>query len=296
MAAKIIVSYDETDNDRDALALGRLLAYPGASVALAYVRHACRSRPGREARGRARRRGTARGWGRVRWRSRDSQVRGAQRLDPRRAEGARRRRRRAQGIVFGSAYRTTPGHVYPQLSAERLMEPRAARGRARTGRVRRPRRRRGSRRSPRSTRRATRAQPEPAESLAKKLGATVEARPSPGAGLLVVGSKTASRRRHRRWSVRPSAYLIELSRCPTLVVPRGAPLVVLVGDARRSRPLVRAVPEALQHLGRGGRVQRQHHHGLAGLAVPRDRHVARCSRRPRRGASPTRRIAPGTSS
>ena len=31
MALKIIVSYDDTDNDRDALALGRLLASPAPS-------------------------------------------------------------------------------------------------------------------------------------------------------------------------------------------------------------------------------------------------------------------------
>ena len=39
MALKIIVSYDDTDNDRDALALGRLLAFSGAELSLAYVRH-----------------------------------------------------------------------------------------------------------------------------------------------------------------------------------------------------------------------------------------------------------------
>ena len=39
MALKIIVSYDDTDNDRDALALGRLLAVNGAELSLAYVRH-----------------------------------------------------------------------------------------------------------------------------------------------------------------------------------------------------------------------------------------------------------------
>ncbi len=39
MALKIIVSYDDTDNDRDALALGRLLATAGAELSLAYVRH-----------------------------------------------------------------------------------------------------------------------------------------------------------------------------------------------------------------------------------------------------------------
>jgi nucleotide-binding universal stress UspA family protein len=39
MSLKIIVSYDDTDNDRDALALGRLLAFSGAELSLAYVRH-----------------------------------------------------------------------------------------------------------------------------------------------------------------------------------------------------------------------------------------------------------------
>src|ERR1700759_2561825 len=38
MALKIIVSYGDTDNDRDALALGRLLAFSGAELSLAYVR------------------------------------------------------------------------------------------------------------------------------------------------------------------------------------------------------------------------------------------------------------------
>ena len=39
MTPKIIVSYDDTDNDRDAIALGRLLAVSGADLSLAYVRH-----------------------------------------------------------------------------------------------------------------------------------------------------------------------------------------------------------------------------------------------------------------
>jgi nucleotide-binding universal stress UspA family protein len=40
MSTKIIVSYDGTANEDDALALGRLFARAGAEVALAYVRHA----------------------------------------------------------------------------------------------------------------------------------------------------------------------------------------------------------------------------------------------------------------
>ena len=39
MSVKIIVSYDGTRNEDDAIALGRLFAGAGAEVALAYVRH-----------------------------------------------------------------------------------------------------------------------------------------------------------------------------------------------------------------------------------------------------------------
>ncbi len=40
MAAKVIVSYDGTANEDDAIALGRILGQAGADVELAYVRHA----------------------------------------------------------------------------------------------------------------------------------------------------------------------------------------------------------------------------------------------------------------
>src|SRR5690349_20289172 len=39
MATKIIVSYDGTANEDDAIALGGLFARAGAEIALAYVRH-----------------------------------------------------------------------------------------------------------------------------------------------------------------------------------------------------------------------------------------------------------------
>ncbi|MGC2374270.1 MAG: universal stress protein, partial [Solirubrobacteraceae bacterium] len=40
MSANIIVSYDGTNNEDDAVALGRLFAAAGSEVSLAYVRHA----------------------------------------------------------------------------------------------------------------------------------------------------------------------------------------------------------------------------------------------------------------
>ena len=49
MSTKIIVSYDGTDNDHDALALGRIFANAGAEVSLAYVRHTHEPESEREA-------------------------------------------------------------------------------------------------------------------------------------------------------------------------------------------------------------------------------------------------------
>jgi nucleotide-binding universal stress UspA family protein len=49
MAAKIIVSYDGTANEDDAVALGRVFARAGAEVSLAYVRHAKKPDPETEA-------------------------------------------------------------------------------------------------------------------------------------------------------------------------------------------------------------------------------------------------------
>ncbi len=48
MTADLIISYDGTPNDDDALALGKLLAKTGSSVALAYVRHSREFDPKRE--------------------------------------------------------------------------------------------------------------------------------------------------------------------------------------------------------------------------------------------------------
>jgi nucleotide-binding universal stress UspA family protein len=49
MSTKIIVSYDGTNNEDDAIALGRLFARAGAELALAYVRHTHEPESEREA-------------------------------------------------------------------------------------------------------------------------------------------------------------------------------------------------------------------------------------------------------
>jgi nucleotide-binding universal stress UspA family protein len=120
VSAEAIISYDGTANDDDALALGRMLA-PALRLALAYVRHAPEHDEQRETLA-----------------QHDAERRlelGAERLgDPEiprhvvfsgstgagleelaHAEGA-------SMIVFGSDYRTPPGHAEPPASAQRLLE------------------------------------------------------------------------------------------------------------------------------------------------------------------------------
>src|SRR6516165_7705159 len=48
MATKIIISYDGTNNENDAIALGRVFATAGAEAVLAYVRHTVEPEPDRE--------------------------------------------------------------------------------------------------------------------------------------------------------------------------------------------------------------------------------------------------------
>ncbi len=121
MSTNLIVSYDGTANDDDAVALGKLLAKAGASLALAYVRHSREFDPAREelAQHDAQRRldqgaallgdpdvpkhvvvsaSTGEGLGRL--------------------AGAES----AAAIVFGSDYRTPPGHAEPGTTAQHLLE------------------------------------------------------------------------------------------------------------------------------------------------------------------------------
>jgi nucleotide-binding universal stress UspA family protein len=121
MAADIIVSYDGTPNDDDALALGRALAASGATLALAYVRHSREFDHHREelAEHDAQRRLSA-GLAALGDPSVATHVvfsaatdRGLEQLAA--EQGARL-------IVFGSDYRTTPGRAEPGNTAQRLLE------------------------------------------------------------------------------------------------------------------------------------------------------------------------------
>jgi nucleotide-binding universal stress UspA family protein len=121
MTTKVIVSYDGTDNDRDALALGRMLADAGASVALAYVRHSQAARPGREeveqheAQHRLER-------GAAELNRPDTELHVVLSASTSNGLRALADREGADIVVFGSEYRTARGHVAPGSSAQRMLD------------------------------------------------------------------------------------------------------------------------------------------------------------------------------
>jgi nucleotide-binding universal stress UspA family protein len=115
MALKIIVSYDDTDYDRDALALGRLLAEAGGELSLAYVCHsfggALEEEQAEEMLARA-----AASIG-------APEVPRYVVVNPGTSVGLTElaEREGADIIVFGSEYRTAPGIVKPGISAHKLL-------------------------------------------------------------------------------------------------------------------------------------------------------------------------------
>jgi nucleotide-binding universal stress UspA family protein len=215
---RIIVSYDGTGNDRDALALGRVLARAGAELELAYVRHAQEAEHGRERL--AEREAHA-------LLAEGARVLGAPDtpchvvMSASTPTGLRNLAldRHAGVIVFGSEYRTSPGRVDPQASARRLLDggP-VAIALSPAGFAERNGYHVDS----------VAALPEDgdpcpvetAEDLAAQLGGAVAEHPTAQAGLLVVGSKPGTV--EGRVTISAAAeYVIELARCPVLVLPRG---------------------------------------------------------------------------
>lgn len=120
MPTGLLVSYDGTANDDDALALGRMLAGGSLSIALAYVRHSREYDPAREqiAQHDAERRLEQ---GAV-WLE-DPDVPRHVVIDPSTGAGLGRLAADEQAamIVFGSEYRTSPGRVEPGRAALHLL-------------------------------------------------------------------------------------------------------------------------------------------------------------------------------
>ena len=224
MAPRIIVSYDDTDNDRDALALGRLLAFSGAELSLAYVRH-------------------SQGGALEQKEAEDLLERGAEAVgapdmarhvvaNPGTSVGLAElaEREDADVIVFGSEYRTAAGTVKPGIPAHKLLlgGP-AAIAVAPAGMRERPSAGIGTIGILDEGDDAARAT---ADSLAAALGAGVaefEGRP---VDLLVVGSRPESPQGKVTLSA-SSDYAVEAATYPVLVVPRG---VTIRFDAAAPEP------------------------------------------------------------
>lgn len=219
MSTKIIVSYDGTANEDDAIALGRLLGGAGAEVALAYVRHSQEPDLDREklAQNEAEEL-LARGaslYG-------DASVARHVVTDRSTPEGLRAlaEREGADVVVFCSDSHTAKGHISIGNSAQQLLEggPVAV-AIAPVGLADEP----ASVRSVVAIGDADGGARQTAQSLASALGASVAPVANDEAGLLVVDSRPETEQ--GRVAVSASAeHVIEIARCPVLVLPRGVAL------------------------------------------------------------------------
>jgi nucleotide-binding universal stress UspA family protein len=232
MSANIIISYDGTDTDRDALALGRLLSESGAQVSLAYVRHTHEADEQHE---------------------RDAQhaaeqvlESGAQSLGQPNADRhvvmsgstgqglwALAVRERADLIVFGSDAHTALGHVQPGRSALRLIEggpvaiaiaPAGLRDRSEAG----------LRRIALAGGDIDPAARETATELAAIHGAEVAGPAESGVDLIVVGSRPGTPYGQVGVSA-ASEYLIETANAAIMIVRRG--VAVHAGATAPTTPL-----------------------------------------------------------
>jgi nucleotide-binding universal stress UspA family protein len=219
MTPSIVVSYDGTPDDDDAIALGRLFAQAGASVSLAYVRHSRLKDEAAEERER---------------RAADELLaRGAQELgpetqtqvlfDPSTAAALRAllEREGADMIVFGSSYRTPAGHIAPGRAAEQLLDDGPAAVAVAPA---------GMRSEEPHVQTIALAASGPgdaadqtATSLAARLGAHVIRSTDPHSDLLVLSSRPNAPQGRVSISA-ASEQLAEAAGCPVLVVANGSPL------------------------------------------------------------------------
>lgn len=214
MSPTVIVSYDESRYDRDALELGRRFGAAGASLALAYVRHAPDGAEQRDAEALLERGAQALGLPEV-----------ARHVVVNASTGSGLRalaeRESADVVVFGSDYRTAAGTIRPGVSAQRLLSggP-AAVAIAPAGLADRPAT--GFARIGVLSDGADLAAERTGRSLAEAVGGQVVADAREGdLDLLVIGSRPEAEIGRAMLSA-VTEYAIDLSRCPVLVVARGA--------------------------------------------------------------------------
>lgn len=214
MSTKIIVSYDGTHNEDDAIALGRLFATAGAEVSLAYVRHTVEDEPDREKLAQHEAEALLVKGAEVMG---EPDVAGHVVTDRSTPDGlsALAESIGAEAIVFCSDSHTARGHIGVGNSAQRLLEggtTAIAIAPAGFAGLERPQLERVLVAGDGSAH-------DTAESLAKALGAELTSISDEGISLLVVGSRPEAE--PGRVSISAATEnLIEVSRCPVLVVPR----------------------------------------------------------------------------
>lgn len=232
MSTSIIVSYDGTNNEDDAVALGRVFAQAGAEVSLAYVRHASETEPSQEAL--------------AEHEAEELLTRGAALLGGREAgrhvvtdrstpEGLRALAERvgAQAVVFCSDSHTAKGHIAIGNSARRLLEGgRLAVGIAPAG---------YAQQQQEAVQLIGLSGDDPgaqatADSLADATGAAVISATDGGADLLVIASRPEVEQGQVALSAAAENLIEEAARCPVLVLPRGSQLSFARGAERELAP------------------------------------------------------------
>jgi nucleotide-binding universal stress UspA family protein len=223
MSTKIIVSYDGTANEVDAIALGRVFGQAGAEVSLAYVRHTPETDSAREEIAQREAQGLL---------DRGVELLGdpvakrhvvTDRSTPQ-GLGALAASEGAEVIVFCSDSHTAKGHVAVGNSAQRLLEggstaiaiaPVGLVGRVEGAGIQRIV----------AIGDADGGARETAEALAGALGAAVAPVVNDEADLLVIDSRADAE--PGRVSLSSSAaHLIDTATCPVLVLPRGTKLAL----------------------------------------------------------------------
>jgi nucleotide-binding universal stress UspA family protein len=220
MGPHAIVSYDDSENDHDALMLGRILGEAGARLTLAYVRHTTQTQRSREEleeheaeallqRG-------------ARWLE-DEDVERRVVVSASTGQGLAwlAEQEEADIIVFGSEYRTAAGHVALGRSVQMLLEGGRAALAIAPANYR-------SRRTPEVKTVGVLSAPnnddaiETARSLAERFGATLSQGGRP-VDLLVVGSRPEAPAGRVMISSQAQNTIEEAS-SPVLVLARGLPL------------------------------------------------------------------------
>ena len=222
MASDLIISYDGTPNDDDALELGRMLAGGSSSLSLAYVRHSREFDPQREelaqhdAELRLERGAAALENGPVSQHVIVNASTGEGLANLAADEGA-------SVIVFGSDYRTPPGRPEPGTAAQYLLEGGSVPVAIAAAGLRSQ--------SPGSIRgiavplagATNQVARDTAHALAEKLGASVVESGTDGVDLIVVGSQPGAPEGHIvvGGDVRGE---LDRARASVLVLPAGNPL------------------------------------------------------------------------